>query len=137
MKKSTPESSQKQPVSREKLRALFESAGHEDGLRNILLDFYARMARDVMIGFFFEGKNLADIVDKQIGFLLRAAGLRESYSGKAPAAAHLELPKILPGHFDRRLRILEETLSAHGLTPDAIATWVAFESAFRDGIVRD
>ena len=93
------------------------------------------MSKDVLIGFFFDGKDLKKIATKQKEFLMRAMGATESYSGKAPAQAHTELAPILYGHFDRRLRILEETLRDHGVSVEDIRIWIAFENAFRQGIV--
>jgi hemoglobin len=119
------------------LKALFERVGGEIGVQDILLDFYGRMARDVLIGFFFAGKDVDAIAMKQKSFLMRAFGATPSYSGKPPADAHTELPPILRGHFDRRLQILEETLRDHGVAVEDIRTWVGFENAFRDQIVSD
>jgi hemoglobin len=117
------------------LKALFARIGGEDGLTRILLDFYGRMARDVLIGFFFAGRDVDAIAMKQRSFLMRAFGAATSYSGKPPADAHEELPPILRGHFDRRLQLLEETLRARGVSAEDIRTWVGFENAFRDQIV--
>jgi truncated hemoglobin YjbI len=103
-------------------------------LRAILDDFYRRLASDLLVGFFFEGKDLGKIARAQGDFLMRAMGATQSYSGKPPAQAHLGLAPILAGHFDRRLRVLEETLAAHGVPEQDIRTWVRFEGAFRDGI---
>lgn len=124
-------------VDLEALKAIYSRAGGEAGVRKILRDFYHRMSEDAMIGFFFTGKNTDEIADRQLHFLMRAMGAAPTYSGKAPAFAHLELPPILPGHFDRRLRILEETLWDHGLNVQDIRTWVEFENAFRGSIVKD
>jgi truncated hemoglobin YjbI len=123
------------PLNRPDLARLLTNIGGANGLREILLDFYARMAADTMLGFFFSGKDLNLIAEKQEAFLLRAMGATPSYSGKPPAQAHDELPPILAGHFDRRLRILEETLLGRGVKAEDIRTWVAFESAFRSAIV--
>ncbi|MGZ3687949.1 MAG: group I truncated hemoglobin [Bdellovibrionota bacterium] len=121
-------------VNKPELRALYSRLG-EAKLGEILRDFYNRMSRDILIGYFFDGRDTDAIADKQKQFLMRAMGAVPTYSGKAPADAHTELPKILAGHFDRRLRILEETLRAHGLSEEDIRTWVEFEEAFRKGIV--
>jgi hemoglobin len=121
-------------LSKPELKALFERAGGELGLAEILKDFYQRMADDLLIGFFFTGKDLNKIASQQLRFLMKAMGATLSYTGKAPAQAHVELPPILPGHFDRRLRILEETLRDHGLSESEIKTWIQFESTFRAGI---
>jgi truncated hemoglobin YjbI len=117
------------------LRAIHAHVGGAEAVRAILRDFYRRMSRDLLIGFFFEGKDVEKIADKQLLFLLRAMGAGKSHSGKPPSAAHRKLPPILRGHFDRRLRLLEETLRDHGLAAKDIRTWVAFENAFRRGIV--
>jgi truncated hemoglobin YjbI len=109
--------------------------GRKERLIEFLDDFYKSMANDVMIGFFFAGKNLHEIAIQQANFLWRAAGISESYSGKPPATAHLGLAPILYGHFDRRLRILESQLKRLGLTDDEIASWIALENAFRSAIV--
>ena len=117
------------------LKALYSRVG-DPKVREILRDFYSRMAKDVLIGFFFDGKDIVVIADRQAEFLLRAMGARPTYTGKAPANAHDALPPILSGHFDRRLKLLEETLLAHGLADADMRTWVAFENTFRDAIVK-
>ena len=124
-------------LQKAELAALYRRLGGEAQLRAILADFYQRMSQDVLIGFFFDGKDLAEIARKQGDFLMRAMGASPSYTGKPPAQAHDNLPPILAGHFDRRLRILEETLAAHGVAAEDIRTWVAFEGAFREGIVSE
>lgn len=108
--------------------------GGESGLSAILNDLYNRLARDVLVGFFFDGKDLSYIAAQQKAFLLRAMGATQSYSGKPPGQAHHRLPPILLGHFDRRLRVLEETLASHGLSSEDIRSWVQFEETFRRGI---
>jgi truncated hemoglobin YjbI len=122
-------------ATRPELRALHRHIGGAKGLRAILQDFYARMERDAMIGFFFHGKDVPRIAERQREFLSRAMGARKSYRGKPPARAHEKLPPILPGFFDRRLRLLEETLRDHEVSEEDIRTWIGFENAFREGIV--
>jgi truncated hemoglobin YjbI len=123
------------PLTKPALASLYRNIGGEAGLTRILRDFYKRMSHDILIGFFFADKDTDHIADQQRAFLMRAMGATPSYSGKAPAQAHEALPPILAGHFDRRLRILEETLRAHGVADEDIRTWVSFESAFREQIV--
>jgi len=125
------------PINKPALKAIYERIGGESGLRAILKDFYARMSKDILIGYFFEGKDTDPIAEMQARFLMRAMGATPTYSGKPPAQAHDELPKILRGHFDRRLRILEATLKDHGVRVEDIRTWIAFEDAFRDAIVQE
>ena len=122
-------------VNKPELKALYQKIGGEIQLKEILQDFYRRMANDVLIGFFFSGKDLDQIASQQQQFLMKAMGVSPSYSGKSPSQAHRELPSILTGHFDRRLRILEEVLHDHGLSDTEIKVWIAFENAFRSAIV--
>ncbi len=122
------------PLERPELRALGTALG-ETRIRQIVGRFYRRMADDILVGFFFDGRDLDLIADRQSAFLYRAMGLRESYTGLPPADAHQNLPPILAGHFDRRLTLLEDLLVEEGLAPHQIATWIQFENAFRAGIV--
>lgn len=119
-------------ISKPELKKLFATLGGEARLRTIVGDFYARMAADLMLGFFFQGKDLSVIAHRQGDFLLRAMGATPSYSGLPPGQAHGKLPPILAGHFDRRLRLLEDTLRDQGLDEESVRVWVAFEGAFRD-----
>jgi truncated hemoglobin YjbI len=136
---SKPPPAKVKSPNREELRALFgaviKQLGSETVFRGLLLDFYQRMLNDVMIGFFFEGKDIVHIAEQQANFILMAAGLRDKYQGKGPATAHTALPPILPGFFDRRLRILEETLLAHSIPPKLATQWVQFEESFRAVVV--
>lgn len=120
---------------RNPLQTLYQKVGQEAGLQRVLDDFYARMSRDVLIGFYFDGKDISDIARRQKDFLMKAMGASASYGGKLPAQAHQNLPPILTGHFDRRLKILEETLRDHGLSSEDIRIWLNFERAFRGAIV--
>lgn len=117
-----------------KLKLLYESLG-EERLQGILREFYRRMSQDVLIGYFFDGKDIQHIADQQLGFLLLAMGVKKTYSGKLPTHAHLDLPPIYTGHFDRRLTLLRQTLKDSGLKDEEIKVWVDFEDAFRNVVV--
>jgi truncated hemoglobin YjbI len=120
---------------RNQLKILVESIGGEPDLQRILLAFYSRMKSDPMIGYFFEGKPIAEIAAKQGEFILMAAGVLQKFEGRGPATAHTNLPPIYEGHFDRRLVLLREILLTEGLTPAQIETWVQFEESFRSMVV--
>jgi truncated hemoglobin YjbI len=122
------------PVIKPELRALGQRLG-EERIRAIIHQFYERMATDLLVGFFFAEKDLGLIAERQSQFVLRAMGLRPSYTGKSPADAHTALAPILAGHFDRRLVVLDETLKANGLDQNDRQIWIGFENAFREAIV--
>lgn len=118
----------------EALTNLFQKIGGEPALQQILDSFYAKMSQDVLIGFFFTGKDIKHIAQQQKAFLMKAWGVTSSYQGKSPATAHEKLPPILAGHFDRRLVILAETLRAFKIDENSIDTWVGFENKFRQAV---
>lgn len=122
------------PVQKPELLQLGKDLGI-DRIQKIIFSFYQVMSQDTMIGFFFTGRDIQAIAQKQSEFLYKAMGLKPSYSGKAPADAHHDLPPILTGHFDRRLKILEDLLKKEGLSQKQITAWIGFENAFRDAIV--
>ncbi len=122
-------------TSRSELKNLYQEIGGEERLSLILRDFYRRMATDILVGYFFMGKDPDEVAEKQMEFLLKAMGQSDTYSGKSPARAHQQLPPILTGHFDRRLKLLEETLRDHGLQESSIQVWLRFENSFRVAIV--
>ena len=124
-------------VTKPALKAIYAKIGGEKGLRRIVSDFYEKVSQDVLIGFFFTGRDLVHIADMQSQFLMKAMGAVEQYSGRLPAQAHEQLPPILRGHFDRRLVILRETLRDHGLSESDIQVWIDFENAFRSVIEKN
>jgi len=122
------------PVEKPELLALGQFLGAAR-IRVIIRAFYEVMHADVMIGFYFTGKDLDRIAEHQTAFVLKAFGLATSYTGVPPASAHSALPPILEGHFDRRLKLLDELLEREGLSPSQRKAWIGFENAFRAAIV--
>lgn len=122
-------------LSGKALLTLFENIGGEPGLTRLLTRFYEKMSQDILIGYFFDGKDIRKIALMQKAFLMRAWGAAPSYSGKSPADAHKMLPQILSGHFDRRIVLLTETLREFNVKEKDIEIWVGFESKFRQAVV--
>ncbi|MCA8943009.1 MAG: group 1 truncated hemoglobin [Planctomycetes bacterium] len=118
-------------------RGLVDRIGGPERLRTILDRFYARLAVDPLVGFFFAGRDLDAIAAGQWAFLMRAFGAVERYHGKNPASAHHDLAPILRGHFDRRLVILRELLRDEGVEAADIDAWIKVEESFRRRIVAD
>ena len=93
--------------------------------------FYDRLVTDPIVGFFFAGKDLAKVVDGQHGFLMRVFQETERFDGIHPSKAHVDLPPILRGHFDRRLVVLREVLSELGVDPEDVDAWIKVEEGMR------
>ena len=115
--------------------ALFAKIGG-DKLRVVITDFYSRIFGDVMIGFMFEGKDRARLIDKEWELAAAMLGADVKYTGRPMRTAHAQSP-IFGGHFERRLQILRETMAAHGVDPEVQRVWIEHTQALRDQITRD
>jgi len=116
--------------------ALFARIG-EAKLRAVLADFYDRVFADVMIGFLFQGKDRAHLVEREYELtakLLGAPGV--TYRGLPMRTAHGK-HTIFGGQFERRLQILKETLEDHGVDPEVRRVWIEHTLALRPQITHD
>jgi hemoglobin len=114
---------------------LFDRIGAEP-LRAVLRDFYQRVFADPMIGFLFAGKNQERLIQKEWELTAALLGADVRYTGRPMTEAHAAVP-ILGGHFDRRTRILEETLADHGVDPEVQAAWLGHARALRRQLASD
>ncbi|MCA9546756.1 MAG: group 1 truncated hemoglobin [Myxococcales bacterium] len=104
---------------------LFAQLGGEPALRTILEDFYGRVYRDAMIGYFFTPHDQARLVQRELEFTAQVLGARDiPYTGQGMRAVHAKHP-IRRGHFHRRNRILEQTLRAHAVPEPVFQAWMA------------
>jgi hemoglobin len=107
-----------------------------DKLRAVITDFYRRLFDDVMIGFMFIGKDRRRLIEKEIELTSRFLGADIRYTGRPMREAHGKLP-IMGGHFDRRRKILEETLAAHDVDADVREAWIRHTVALREQVTAD
>lgn len=126
-----------QASSQARLKALFDELGSEARLEAILIQFYERMAKDLLLHHFFIGHDPRAVALQQKNFMLVAMGVRARghYKGRPPHLAHSALPPLFPGHLDRRSILLKDLLQEEGLSADAIKAWVQFERAFFKAIL--
>ena len=111
-------------------QALHLLAGGEAKLRPLLVDFYKRVFDDVMIGFFFKGKDRARLVEKELEFALQLLGAGTEYTGRPIAEAHSE-HHIFGGQFARRTQILRETMADHDLPVPVREAWLRHTEQLR------
>lgn len=104
-------------------------------VRLIIDRFLDEVFEDPMIGFFFAGKPLSRIRELEYRFAVEHLGGGAVYNGRPLDEAHGDL-RVFGGQFDRRRRILEETLEAFGVDEDIRARWIAHTEAQRDKVVR-
>lgn len=115
--------------------SLYDKIG-PDKLRQVITDFYRRVFDDVMIGFLFIGKDRERLIDKELELTARFLGADTRYTGRPMREAHARSP-IMGGHFDRRLKILDETLAEHHVDPEVRAAWIRHNLALRAQVTGD
>lgn len=112
------------------MSTLYEAIGGEEKVRAVLQALYDRLFVDPMVGFLFEGKDKARIVEQQLVFTCSFLGGPHRYQGKPLPEVHAVLP-LLPGHFDRRHRLLEQVLEEQGVPVDVRRAWLRIDESLR------
>lgn len=116
------------------MTSLYEFIGGEGRVREVIQALYDRLFDDPMIGFLFEGKDKAHIVAQQVAFTCRFLGGPQVYEGLPLPTAHAKLP-LLPGHFDRRHRLLEQVLGEREVPADVKRVWLQIDQALRPSVL--
>ena len=113
----------------------FEQLG-EAKLRAIVTEFYNRVFGDVMIGFMFEGKDKARLIEKEYELVAALLGADIKYTGRSMRTAHAA-HTIFGGHFERRMQLLRNVF-ADLAVPSAVATlWLDHAESLRSQITKD
>ena len=118
------------------MRSLFDRIGGEARIRPIIREFVYQMVDDTMIGFFFHGVDRERLADLEYQFTAQFLGAKVAYEGRPIHSAHRR-HRIMGGQFDRRRRILEETLLRHGIEPDLRCAWLAHVDNMRKVVTDD
>jgi hemoglobin len=116
------------------MKTLYDSVGGEAAVRAVLTSLYDRLFEDKMVGFLFEGKDKGQIVELQTAFTCAFLGGPQRYVGRPLPQAHASIP-LLPGHFDRRHKLLETVLVEHGVPDDVRFAWLRIDDALRPSVL--
>lgn len=116
--------------------SLYARLGGADALRLIIHDFVQAMVQDMMIGFFFRDVDPVQLERREFQFTARFLGADIPYEGRSIRTAHAPHP-IMGGQFDRRRKILEEAIDAHGVPADIKAAWLAHVDLLRPQVTRE
>jgi hemoglobin len=114
----------------------FERLGGEPVLRRVIDEFVDRVVRDTMIGFFFRSVDITRLKQFEYEFAAAHLGGPTRYTGRPLGQAHGQHP-ILGGQFNRRLKILENTLRDLGVPDELAQEWLAHNARLRSVITRD
>jgi hemoglobin len=113
----------------------YDAIGGESRVRAVLQVLYDRLFEDPIVGFLFEGKDKAHIVEQQVAFTCAFLGGPQRYTGKPLPEAHAKLP-LLAGHFDRRHWLLRQVLEERGVPDDVQAAWLKLDADLRPSVLR-
>jgi hemoglobin len=116
------------------MTSAYESMGGESAVRAVLSSLYDELFVDPIVGFLFRGRDKHHIVEQQVALTCSFLGGPQRYAGKPLPEAHASLP-LLPGHFDRRHRLLEQALAHHGVPDDARREWLRVDETLRSSVL--
>jgi len=114
----------------------FEQLGGEAKLRAIIDDFVDRCFADAMIGFLFARADRERIKRFEYEHAASHLGGPVEYGGRPLDQAHRP-HRIFGGQFDRRRKILIDTLRDHQAPQAVIDTWIAHQDSLRSLITKD
>jgi hemoglobin len=116
------------------MKTHYECVGGEAAIRRVVATLYDKLFMDPIVGFLFEGKDKQHIVGQQVAFTCAFLGGPQRYRGRPLPEAHASLP-LLPGHFDRRHKLLCEVLETHHVPEVVRAAWLAIDESLRTSVV--
>ena len=114
----------------------FEQLGGEPALRRLVDAFVDRAFDDLMIGFLFRNADRARVKAKEYELAARNLGADVAYTGRPLPEAHGPHP-IMGGHFDRRLKILEEVFEELDVPQAVRERWLEHDRRLRAAITGD
>ncbi len=116
------------------MKTLYEVIGGEDAVRAVLRALYDRLFADPIVGFLFEGKDKAHLVEQQLAFTCRFLGGPQRYEGRPLPEVHAGLP-LLPGHFDRRHHLLAQVLDEQQVPDEVKRVWLRIDESLRPSVL--
>jgi len=108
----------------------------EERLRAVIDAFVDRMFDDLMIGFFFRSASRERIKEMELQHAAEHLGGPVTYGGRPLDKAHAP-HRIMGGHFERRKKILDDTLREHGVSEAIRERWMAHLETLRPLITKD
>ncbi|HEY8089206.1 MAG TPA: group 1 truncated hemoglobin [Polyangiaceae bacterium] len=116
------------------MKTMYEAIGGPERIRAVLQSLYDRIFDDPIIGFLFQGRDKAHLVEQQLAFTCKFLGGPEKYTGRPLPEVHAVLP-LLAGHFDRRHRLLEQVLEEQGVPLEVRRVWLGIDTNLRSSVL--
>lgn len=116
------------------MKTLYEAIGGEAKVRAVLQSLYDQLFVDPIVGFLFEGRDKAHIVERQLAFTCHFLGGPQKYEGRPLPEVHAALP-LLPGHFDRRHFLLKQVLDQQAVPEEVKRVWLRIDESLRPSVL--
>ena len=113
----------------------WEALGGREGVERIVDELIERASSDLMIGFFFRAADLDRVKRHELELASSHLGGPVGYSGQPLPEAHRAHP-IATGHFQRRLKLLEEVLTAAGAPAWVCERWLDHDRSQQAAVVQ-
>ncbi|XWN30077.1 MAG: group 1 truncated hemoglobin [Devosia sp.] len=115
---------------------LFVRYGGFAKIRAVVMDFYDRVLDNDLVGWHFDGIDMARLIDHQTKFIAALTGGPAEISDERLKRAHRHL-RVRHDEFDELVSVLSATLEAAGFTPADRAGVLSAIEARRNLIVDD
>lgn len=115
--------------------SFFDKLGSRERIERVHRSFYAKIYADPEFSILFKGTNLDHQISQQTEFMMRVFGGPKIYGGRLPKNAHEHL-FITEEQFDKRHKMLADTLTECGVTGETKEKWLWYDASFKSVIVK-
>ena len=115
---------------------LFDKYGGFSTVSQIVRQFYRDVLASPNLKPYFQGVDMAVLIDHQTKFISHALGGPAQYTGRTLQGGHQHL-KIKNAHFDEVAEILQDTLEDAGMSDEDVKTVMGIVGSTRSAIVNE
>lgn len=116
------------------MSTLFDKLGGQQGLEQVVDEFYKRIMADNTLNQFFAHTNIDKQRQKQVAFFAKIFDGPDQYNGRSMDTTHTGM-NLQQQHFDAIAKHLSEALTVRGVSSDDANTALARVSGLKDAIL--
>ncbi|NJM71853.1 MAG: group 1 truncated hemoglobin [Scytonema sp. RU_4_4] len=116
------------------MSTLFDKLGGQQGLEQVVDEFYKRVMADNTLNKFFANTNMDKQRQKQVAFFAKIFDGPDQYSGRSMDTTHTGM-NLQQQHFDAIAKYLSEALAARGVSSEDANAAVARVDTLKGSIL--
>ncbi len=116
-------------------QSLYDKYGGFATISAVVRRFYDKILASQALRPYFDGVDMARLIDHQVKFLCKVLGGPDNYTGRMLKAAHAHL-NITEAAFGDVATLLKQTLEESGVEPRDVDTVLGVVASTRNDIVR-